>query len=290
MIGRWLVVLVTLSSGAALAATPDERQAQIDAELRAEHYGTAVVLCEQTAKEMELTLELRAACAKAYVGLGDRLLASGSAENARRRWDEAAAIDPRLMDDPEFVKRLAGAPKSVAPDRKPGDGPAPVRRLPPKKKPPPRPEPRTGMPKNAGPRWDRDLGLGLSFGHDGLVALNIGWLTDETVLVEVTFGIVYPTADVRVRWLGIRHCLTPFAGLGLLVPFGESGRLGLDVSGYESLYELGEAFHVDLGLAYTPVHRLDLFAGISFLTPFDQDHPDTVLFFPQLTAGASWFF
>lgn len=272
---------------------PNERLAAIEAELAAERYGGAVVLCEEAARQDALTLELRAACGKAYVGLGDKLLAAGSPDNARKRWEEAVAIDPRLIDDPDFVRRLEAStpPRTTTPDKPPGAGKASEpkpRPLP--KKPLPLPEERKGPLDDAGPRWDRDLGIGLSFGVDGLVALAVGWLSDETILAEVSFGLIYPAADVRVRWLGIRNCLTPYLGLGMLVPFGEQDRFGIDVAGYDSLYELGEAIHVDIGIAYTPVHRLDLFVGVAFVTPLDQDHPDTVLFFPQVSGGVSWFF
>lgn len=294
----WLVPFVLLFSGVANAAEPVDRQAQVDKELAEQRFGSAVVLCEIATKEGELSLELRGSCGKAYVALGDKLLAAGSPENARKRWDQAAAIDPRLMDDAAFVKRLDGTSTPPPKDPKTGnptsaDPKATPRENKPKpiiKKPLPLPEERKGPPPNAGPRWDRGFGLGLSFGFDGLASLAVGWLTDETVLVEVSFGLIYPTADVRVRWLGIRNCVTPYLGIGLLVPFGETDRLGLNVGSYESLYELGEAVHVDIGLAYTPMHRLDLYAGVAFVTPLDQQHPDTVLFFPQFNAGISWYF
>lgn len=294
-VGCLLTLLLT--PVVAHAAEPGERQAQVAKELGDERFGNAVVLCEQAAKEGELSLELRGLCGTAYVGLGDKLRAAGSPENARKRWDQAAAIDPRLMDDAAFVKRLESSSSATPPARPADPKHNPLKRptgekrpdkLP--KKPLPLPEERKGPPPNAGPRWDRGFGLGLSFGFDGLVALSMGWLSDETVLVEVSVGIIYPTTDVRVRWLGLRNCVTPYLGLGLLVPFGETDRLGLGVASYESLYELGEAFHVDIGLAYTPMHRLDLHAGVAFVTPFDQDHPDTVLFFPQFEAGVSWYF
>lgn len=296
-----LAACLTLASVPAYAADPAPLS-PIDSEVAAERYGNAVVLCEQAQKAGELTLEQRAACGKAYVGLGDKLLAAGSPDNARQRWEQAVAIDPRLMDDADFVARLQGnAPK---PKPKPGHGdglgghgdagkvggdkggdnkPRPPRRT-------PAPEEPRHMPANAGPRWDRGFGLGLSFGFDGLVALSISWLTDETLLAEVSIGIVYPATDIRVRWLGLRNCITPYLGAGLLVPFGEDDRMGLDLPSYESLYELGEAIHLDVGVAYTPMHRLDLHAGVAFITPMDQDHPDTVLFFPQFEAGASWYF
>ena len=297
MIRYTAIILMLLVSGVARAAEPAERQDQIEKELAGERFGSAVVLCELTAKEAELSLELRGLCGRAYLGLGDKLLAAGSSENARKRWEQAAAVDPRLMDDAGFVKRLESSTSiTPTPRVKPRDPtsstprPSENKPRPLAKKPLPHPEERTGPPPNAGPRWDRGFGLGLAFGFDGLASLAIGWLTDETVLVEVSFGIVYPTADVRVRWLGLRSCVTPYLGAGLLVPFGETDRLGLAIGSYQSLYELGEAFHLDIGIAYTPLHRLDLYAGVAFVTPLDQAHPDTVLFFPQVAAGVSWYF
>ena len=299
---KWLIAMLGLVMPAVVYAADPELRQQIENEVRGERYGSAVVLCERALKDGEPTLELREWCGKAYVGLGDKLLAAGSAENARKRWVEAVAIDPRLIDDPAFSKRLEApepAPKpdptpTVDPTKKPEPVATPAKPRPAEVRPkrlPPKPLPVEEVrPANPGPRWDRGFGLGLSFGFDGLASLTIGWLADETILAEVSLGIVYPTADVRVRWLGLRECVTPFIGVGLLVPFGETDRFGFDVGSYESLYELGEAFHLDIGIAYTPVHRLDLYAGLALVTPFDQDHPDTVFFFPQFTGGASWYF
>jgi len=296
MIQLRVLFLTMIFAGVAHAADPAERQAQVEKEMAEQRYGSAVVLCEIAAKEAELSLELRGMCGKAYVGLGDKLLAAGSPENARKRWDQAAAVDPRLMDDADFVRRLDGSatPKDLKPatptSAEPKATPRETKPKPVIKTPLPLPEERKGPPPNAGPRWDRGFGIGLSFGFDGLASLAISWLTDETLLVEVSFGIIYPTADVRVRWLGLRNCVTPYLGIGMLVPFGETDRLGLGIGSYESLYELGEELHVDVGVAYTPMHQLDLYAGVAFVTPLDQQHPDTVLFFPQFAAGISWYF
>lgn len=294
--------------------------ARLARELEAARYGGAVVMCEGATHEVERSLALRAQCAQAYLGLGDRLAATGANDAARARWQEAVSLDPRLADDATFMARFAPSsptPPVSTPNTRAPTPPVstPDTRAP--TPPSPRPHPRAatprdplgahlgdapapthtrtpaapkGPPPNAGPRWDRGFGIGLSFGFDGLAALSIGWLADETILAEVTVGIAYPTADVRVRWLGLRHCVTPFVGIGVIVPFGSDDRLGLDVDSYKRLYALGEAFHLDLGLAYTPVEHLDLYAGITFLTPFDQSHPDTVLFFPQFTGGVSWYF
>ena len=275
---------------------PTDRRAQIEAAVAAEQFGSAVVLCGDALKLDTPDLELRALCGKAHVGLGDRLMAAGSPANARIRWEEAATIDPRLMDDPEFVKRLAGQTSPVPPEpAKAAKDPDPTRNPPVRRPAPrPRPDPVKEVPRvqgpDDGPRWDLGFGLGVSFGFDGLGSVTLSWLTDQRYLLEVAFGVIYPSADVRFRWFGLTNCVTPYLGAGLFVPFGSKDRLGLDLSSYESLYELGESFHVDLGLAYMPVVGLDLSAGVSFVTPFDQDHPDTVLFFPQVSAGATWRF
>ncbi len=296
--GPLVVLLALLASTPVHAedAQPTDRRTQIEAAVAAEQFGTAVVLCGDALKVEAPDLELRALCGKAHVGLGDRLLAAGSPANARVRWEEAATIDPRLMDDPGFVKRLAGLPKAAVPDSPETTKEPDPTRNPPVRRPAPRPrpepvkvEPRVQGPDD-GPRWDLGFGLGLSFGYDGLASVTMSWLTDQRYLVEVALGIIYPSADVRFRWFGLTNCVTPYLGAGLFVPFGSKDRLGLDLSSYESLYELGESLHVDVGIAYMPVIGLDLTAGISFVTPFDQDHPDTVLFFPQVSAGATWRF
>jgi hypothetical protein len=258
-------------------------------------FGAAVVRCNEALKTPDPDLELKALCAKAHVGLGDRLLAAGSPANARTRWEEAAALDPRLMDDADFVKRLTEAPTRPPPGSTGTAGstssPGGVRPIPrPVEKPPKKERPVPVPTAEDGPRFGLGFGMGLSFGFDGLASATLSWLTDQHVLLELALGIVYPSADVRFRWFGLKDCVTPYLGFGLFVPFGENDRLGLDLSSYESLYELGENFHLDLGLTWMPVVGLDLSAGVAFVTPFDQDHPDSVLFFPQVSGSATWRF
>lgn len=267
---------------------------ELTALLEKAQFGAAVVRCNEALKPpgTDLDLELKALCAKAHVGLGDRLLAAGSPANARTRWEEAAALDPRLMDDADFVKRLTDAPTRQPPSPTGPTGSAPsVRPIPrPIDKPPKKERPIPVPTAEDGPRFGMGFGMGLSFGFDGLASATLSWLTDQRFLVEVALGIVYPSADVRFRWLGLKHCVTPHLGFGLFVPFGQDDRLGLDLASYESLYELGENFHLDLGVTWMPVLGLDLSAGIAFVTPFDQDHPDTVLFFPQVSGSVTWRF
>lgn len=265
-------------------------KAELSELLDKQQFGAAVVRCTEALRLEDADQDLKATCAKAHVGLGDRLLAAGSPANARLRWEEAASLDPRLMDDPDFVKRLTEAPtrpSTSTPNTTPG-GARPILR--PIEKPIKKERPIPVATADDGPRFGLGFGLGLSFGFDGLASATLSWLTDQRFLVEVAFGIVYPSADVRFRWFGLKHCVTPYLGFGLFVPFGQNDRLGLDLASYESLYELGENFHLDLGLTWMPTRGLDLSAGVAFVTPFDQDHPDTVLFFPQLSASATWRF
>lgn len=300
-----LVLALLLGVETARAATPVSA-AEIAAELDAGRVGSAVVMCEDAEKRGPLDGELQPLCARALVALGDRLAQAGSPDNARKRWLQAVALDPRLLDDPTFAKKLEEAPE---PGKKPD--PRPIAKPDPGE-PDPKREPRVIRPRPVvprepvpahvvkpawsdsstpkGPRAGRSLGLGLSVGFDGVIAADIGWLVNEQWLIEVALGIVYPTADARFRWLGLRQCVTPYLGIGLLVPFGTTDRFDLDVGGFRALYELGEAVHVDIGLAWTPMHSLDVHVGIAFMTPFDQDHPDTVVFFPQLSGGVSWYF
>jgi hypothetical protein len=265
---------------AAEPAVEESVASELDAALAEGRLGAASMRCEQLRADGSLSLSVRERCGKILLGLGDRLRDAGSPLHARTRWDEAATYDPRLLDDPSYLARLRGDSVVAEPPRAEPEAPQPT----------PTPAEVRAPSHESGPRWDLGFGMGMSFGFDGLAAATLGWLTDESLLLEVSFGIVYPSADVRVRWLGLRHCLTPFLGFGLFVPFGEDDRMGLDLSGYDNLYELGESVHIDIGLAYMPLIGLDLYAGVSFLTPMDRDHPDTVLLFPQFTAGASWYF
>lgn len=304
----WALVAFTIPllslADHARAELPDIKS-ELTALLEKAQFGAAVVRCNEVLKAPELDLELKALCAKAHVGLGDRLLAAGSPVNARTRWEEAASLDPRLMDDEDFVKRLTETPTRPAPGSTgtagtagspdptgPTTGARPIPRPIPRPfdKPPKKERPIPVPTAEDGPRFGMGFGMGLSFGFDGLASATLSWLTDQRYLVEVAFGIVYPSADVRFRWFGLKHCVTPYLGFGLFVPFGQDDRLGLDLSSYESLYELGENFHLDLGVTWMPTLGLDLSAGIAFVTPFDQDHPDSVLFFPQVSGSVTWRF
>lgn len=290
------LVAMVLGAGPARAAegAPKPGVEHIRSEVAAERFGHAAVLCEE-GRAADNSSEYKAICGGAFLALGDKLWAARLTSLARKRWEEAAAWDARLVDDAAFAARLAGtwkAPASggdvTAPDGTPNAGgptiskPSTAEPNPPAKKP--------GRPADAGPRWDLGLGVGLDVGYAGLAALVVGWLADEQFLLEVAVGAVYPTIDLRFRWLGLRRCLTPVVGFGMLVPFGKSDRIGLELGAYEALYELGEAVHFDLGAAWSPVYGLNLFAGVVFMTPLDQAHADTVVLFPQLAGSVSWYF
>ncbi len=146
-------------------------------------------------------------------------------------------------------------------------------------------------PAPPGPRAGRHFSLGVGFGYaDGLLGLSVGWLAWERLWLEVSTGLLYPTVDVRVRTLVLREALTPFIGVGLVVPFGSKDRAGLGLGGVEAIYELAEAFHMDLGLSWMAIPGLEVTAGVTFVTPFDTNHPDTVVFFPQLVGSVAWIF
>lgn len=265
------------------AQSPFERMRVAVAE---ERFGAAVVLCEEARRAAGgagLDLETRAICARGYVGLGDKLYGVGSLDAARQRWDQAAALDPRLVDDPAFTARLHSS-----------EAPAKTPRVVPPKAPTapatPAPEPEPVRPADAGPRYDRGLGAGLAFGFDGVGAVMISWLTDGVIAIDFSVGIVFPVFDIRVRWFGLQEPLTPVLGLGMTVPFGDLNRLGDGLGSFHSLYELGESIHVDIGASWAVTEHLDLFAGVAFVTPVDQSNPDTVLFFPQLAAQIAWYF
>ncbi len=281
--------------------------------LAMERFGTAVVLCEEMdvrtrVEDASLDQATRTSCGAAYLSLGDKLAAMGSMSGARKRWEQAAEVDPRLLDDAAFSKRMMSGETPTSP--KPTVTPAPAatqtpatgswvsRRTParpttqrPKSKPKPRAKPRQReRPDDAGPRYDWGLGVGVGAGFDGVASLILSWMTDETIALELSIGVIYPVADTRVRWYGIRGALTPVLGFGMTTPFGSTDRFGLNAAGFNALYELGESFHIDIGVAWTFAEHVDVFAGLAFVTPFDQDNPDTVVLFPQAALQLSWYF
>lgn len=265
--------------------------AAVEDHLASERAGTAAVLCEERglrAADEPLPLVLRAACARAYLALGDKLASMG-AESARRRWEHAADLDPRLLDDPGFAARMETGlpPGGEPPPRTPGGEPPPEHHehvAPSAPSAPEEPRP------DAGHRSGRALGLGLGYGYDGAGSLVITWMSQGHLSIEASVGLLYPVVDLRARWFGLTTDLSPVLGLGMTIPFDREGRFGASIGGFDALYALGESVHVDIGLSWAPTRHLDLFGGVAFVTPLDQDHPDTVLFFPQLALQALWYF
>lgn len=287
--------------------------------------GTAVFHCQRAELGAEpgegpapASDALRALCARAYLGLGDKLAAAGARAEARARWARASELDPRLLDDPTFLARLAsdvdpaGAParqeppapshhEHVPPGKNTGAGaPTPATAAPAEAAdgrategaPATASEDAPSPPTDAGPRAERTVGVGLSTGFDGLLALSVAWLYRGRLAFEVSTGLLYRTLDTRVRFYGGQDALTPVLGLGLVTPFGaygKQGRAGVRVERYESLYRVGQAMHVDLGLAWS-VWKLDLFGGVAFLTSLDQHDDLRLLFFPQYAAQVLVYF
>ncbi len=301
-------------------APPATAAEEIQRDLKAGRFGTAVFRCERAGLGGDTPspsgASLRTLCALAYLGLGDKLAAAGAQEEAGKRWSRASDLDPRLLDDPAFVARLlqlgrgeaarsTGALDTAPPHHEhepPGGLDAAARPgashgqraagVPPggDALAPPESGPAGASPATA--RAGRTFGVGLSTGFDGLLALDLAWLYRGRVAFEVSAGLLYRTLDTRVRLYGTDDALTPVVGLGLVTPFGaygEQGRAGVRVERYESLYRVGQAMHVDVGLSWA-VWKLDLFAGVAFLTSLDQEDDLRLLFFPQYAAQALIYF
>lgn len=306
---------VVLLAPSASAAEADYRTAAEEA-LTAGRHGSAVVQCELAESEATesgraLELATRTVCARAYLGLGDKLAAIGSAAEARQRWDKAAQLDPTLVDDPAYAERLqTGRAPGTTPPRLP-DTPPPADRPPEHRPPDPEtPPPADTLPPGLttatpeveetagpvtpptppGPRAGRQLGLGLGLGFDGVTTLTVSWLRDEHLSFELSVGLLFRTLDTRVRVLGFRSVVTPVVGFGMMTPFGRDERFGPELATYRDLYELGQHVHVDLGLSWAASRHFDVFAGVAFLTSVDQDHPDRVVFFPQGALQALYYF
>jgi len=140
-----------------------------------------------------------------------------------------------------------------------------------------------------GARGGKVFGVGLSGGFDGLVGVTASFLYAERLSVEVSFGVLFPTIDTRVRIYGSKDALTPVLGFGMTTPLDGDANFGLEVPGYTSLYRLGQTVHVDIGLAWR-VWEMDLFGGMAFITSLDQDHIDRLIFFPQFGLQGQFMF
>ncbi len=285
----------------AAPATDAERVAALVANGKS---GAAALACDEleaaaTAAARPLDMPARQACAKAHLGLGDRFDALDALDDARAHWRPAARLDPRLLDDPDFLARIARYSSARPPPpttrkrpartvvpvgrRLPGGG-AVIRRAPAPG--PAQPSPDTRPP---GPRTGRKAGVGLSGGYDGLAALTLSWMHRELVEVGVSVGVVYPIIDTRIRLFGFRRALTPSIGFGMATPLRSGDRFGLDLERYEALYDLGEFVHVDVGLSWAPLETLDVYGGIGFVSTLDTEHPDHVVFFPQPQLQVTWY-
>ncbi|MEC9073012.1 MAG: hypothetical protein VX938_11550, partial [Myxococcota bacterium] len=144
-------------------------------------------------------------------------------------------------------------------------------------------------PSPSGPRKGQVIGVGLGGGFDGLAGVHVAWRAGELVTVEVAYGVVFPVLDARVRVHGLRRALTPSVGVGMTTPLESKDVFDIGVPTYEHLYELGESLHLDLGVTWNPWRSLDVFAGVALVSTVDQEHPDSLLFFPQMAVQSTWF-
>ncbi len=189
------------------------------------------------------------------------------------RDEDPAAAEPGLVFEPS-VDHGPGTPEPAPPAQEPARGPAP--------------EPEPTRPP--GPRAGRVFGVGLSGGYDGILAISIGAMFQELISVELSIGVLYPVLDARVRFYGLRRAFSPVVGFGMTTPLSDKGRFGVKADAYDNLYDLGETVHVDLGLSWAPHRHLEVFAGFAFVCSLDADDPDRVLFFPQSSVQAMFYF
>jgi hypothetical protein len=261
----------------------------------------AIAICEaQKVRPATPDAQARKTCAMAYLALGDRLHVIGASARARSYWDYASKLDLELMDDEDFLVRLAPPLAPPAPTPPPVAAPSPI------------PVPGPGAPQQPvkpagtwpptikkaksgpvlpdGPRADRNFYMGLGAGYDGLASIHIGWCHAERVLLEVSTGLIFPVLDSRVRILGPRRELTTFLGIGMTTPLGDEDLFGLDLPTYESLYALGETFHVEGGLSWAVSQKVEVSGAAVFVTSLDANSTNQIVFFPQFGAQVSYGF
>jgi len=264
--------------------------------LRANKPAKATRLCEDHAVRptVEATVAHRL-CGRAYVALGDRLHRIGASERAREYWKYASKLDLELLDDDDFLRRLSGARAPQVAPAPSAPGPAPAQAA--TTAPSVATDTQRGVAKSAaepkeppGPRANRNFYMGVGAGYDGVGNLFLGWSHDERVRVEIAAGLIYPVVDSRVRILGPRRTVTTFVGLGMTTPLGNEDVFGLGLTGYESLYALGETLHVDAGLSWAASPKADVSAAVAFVSSLDPNHNSQILLFPQFALQASYGF
>jgi hypothetical protein len=253
----------------------------------------AITLCEaRLVRPSTADAEAKRVCAAAYVRLGDRLHLIGASARARSYWDYASKLDLELLDDADFLVRLAPPAPPAVPVPAPRAGliGAAQQTNPAGSWPPVVKKVAKDPALPPGPRAERNFYVGLGAGYDGLASLLIGWCHDERVLLEVSTGLIFPVVDSRVRILGPRREVTTFLGLGMTTPLGGENLFGLDLPTYEHLYNLGETFHVEGGLSWAVTPKVDLSGAAVFVTSLDGNSPNQIVFFPQFAAQVSYGF
>jgi hypothetical protein len=293
-----VLALLALPAGAqegdaAPSPPADPALTAIEQALEKGRAGTAVFVCELQAEQRKtegksLPSALRAPCAKAYRVLGDRFEKVGSPAEAKKRWRKAAELDPRLLDDVDFLKKLT---VKVAVKKKSPLSMLQVTKRPITKKKPPKPKITKPVkpPEPPGPRGDQGFALGVGAGYDGLLNVVASWMYEEIFSVEVSVGILFRSLDTRIRVYGIKDEFTPTVGFGMTTTMGPEPRFDLELPMYEDLYRLGQSIHVDIGVSWK-VSNMDIFGGLALITSLDQDHPDRLLFFPQFALQTLYYF
>ena len=139
------------------ARSRDDADTQrLDDLVRAGRTGEALVQCERiqiryaTRKE-PLPRPMALRCGRAHVAQGDKLFSLRAAAEAQREWRAAVSLDPSLIDDPAYVRRLtldkttAGQVlPALRPLPRPAARPAPTRPVPAPARPAARPTPSDG--------------------------------------------------------------------------------------------------------------------------------------------------
>ncbi len=279
------------------------QRAAVEAAVGESRFGEAVARCSDRPKA-ELDRALRELCAQAAVALGDRLASSGQMSLARSRWEQALDWNPALADSPDFMERLTLPVWGVSEDDTALTDTAPARVGEGQASPRTAGEAPLGDGANAGEtpgdsaktvrarpvqeawraaRGDVAIGLGTGW-YDGLLGATFTLVLGGRFEAVTSVGLVYPTFDLRLRFHAEDGPLTPTLGLGFFIPFEAATRAGdalLDP--LEALYDLGDAFHVDLGVTWFLDWGLAVSSMVSLVTTMDQDHPDAVAFHPQWT-------
>lgn len=139
-------------------------------------------------------------------------------------------------------------------------------------------------------RKSGDFGIGILGNIEGLQSIGASYFLDDNIAAFANVGIYFNTITLEIAWLSHDLALTPLLGAGVNIVADNKQRFGKSSARYKELYRLGTSANIRLGGAYRAFEGLDLQLSMVLITPINQDDPDSVVMFPELSFGLYYYF